>query len=226
MIEEPRDSGLLQQLRDDPDKFDSDGKAYELLQEYFHGLPVDTLRPFLKHKNVAARRSAAFIAAELGHQGSSLIFDVVPLIRDEDLHIRCRWDALEAVTVYSESENCEQFVNVVRELENPNDSFSGETMRLVANANPSQVAGAMRSIEASKPHDIDHQRGLELLLRWKTASPAEVVALLDSPSRLLRQYGAIVAKKRLDDCPELIQHARKSDTEIISKFAEEALQKN
>ncbi len=222
MIEEFHNSELLQELRDDPEKFDSDGKAYDLLQEYFHGKPIETLRPFLKHGNVAARRSAAFVVSELGSQGSGLLLDVVSLIGDEDLHIQ--WYALESVAVCSANADFEQFVNVVRESENPNSSICRLALRLMANANQSQITACIRSIEKLKPHDIEHHRGLELLLRWNTAGPAEVVALLDSPSNLLKEYGAIVAKKRLSDCPELIRHARVSDTEVISTFAEEALQ--
>lgn len=213
-------TSLLQELEDNPEKFEADGKAYDLLQEYFQGLPLETLRPFLKHENAAARCSAAFIAAELGVGASSLIFDVVPLIRDEDLPPRYRSDALDAVMVCSARENFEQFVHVVRELEDCYPSV----MRLVANANPSQILAAIRCVDALKPHDIDHQQGLELLLRWNTASSAEVIALLDSPSTLLRKYAAIVAKKRFADCPELIQHAKANDSKAVSTFAEEVLE--
>ncbi len=213
---------LLSELLDDPGKFDSQGKAHELLQEYFSGKPIETLRPLLTHDNVCARRSGAFILSELGTEGSDLILDVVPLISDSDLHIQ--WYAIESVMACSTSSNFGQFINIVRELENPNSSICRLAMRLVSNANQSQIEAGIRSIETLHAHHDIHKRGLQLLLNRQTVGTVDIIAALTTHDDLLQKYGAIAAKRCMSQSPELIQRATRSEDEFVSRFAQEALE--
>ena len=222
MTHEPNGSNLIGELLDDPEKFDSQGKAYELLQEYFKGKPVDTLRPLLSHKSVFARRSAAFIVSELGADGSSLVADVVPLISDSDLHIQ--WYALESVMVSSSNGYPNQFINVLRELENSNSSICHLAMRLVSNANNSQIEAGLRLVDELRPNQVAHQKGLSVLANLTEGGSVEVIELLNDTDDLIQKYGAVITKRRLAQSPELIQHEMKSKNEFVSRFAEEAVE--
>ncbi len=213
---------LLSELLDDPEAFDSRGKAYELLQEYFKGKPLGTLRPLLKHENVCVRRSAAFIVAELGTAGSGLVLDVVPLISDSDLHIQ--WYALESVMVASDCGYLDQFIHVVRKLETSNSSLCYLLMRLVSNASRAQIEASIRCVDKLKRNKIAHKRGLTTLLKWHTVSNDQVIEMLSDPNELINRYGAIVAKRCMERSPELIQHAADSENEVVSQFARESVE--
>src|SRR5947209_7036251 len=88
---------LLRDLQDDPGKSFDQGRAYDLLQAYFHGFPLDTLRPFLKSESLPARKAAAFVVSELGGQARELVDDVISLLGSHDRYL-C-YHALEVLSV-------------------------------------------------------------------------------------------------------------------------------
>src|SRR5439155_23908582 len=94
---------LIQELLEDPTRFYESGKTYELLQAYFGGFPLVTLRPLLAHSERMVKRAAVWVTSEIGDDGRSLIHDVIPLIRDDDRFIQ--YYALETVTVWSVGED-------------------------------------------------------------------------------------------------------------------------
>src|SRR5687767_5767707 len=106
---------LIQELLANSTRFHQCGKAYELLQEYFNGLSLDTLRPLLANNNRMVRRAALWVTSELGVGGRSLIHDVIPLLNDDDRYVQ--YHVLEIIMVCSFAENVDEFVHVVRSLE-------------------------------------------------------------------------------------------------------------
>ncbi|RYD89779.1 MAG: hypothetical protein EOP50_17010, partial [Sphingobacteriales bacterium] len=76
---------LLNELIEDPVYFSEQGKSYRLLQEYFKGFPLDTLKPLLKHEDLYVQSAATFILSELGRDGCQLITDVIPLLKSGNL---------------------------------------------------------------------------------------------------------------------------------------------
>ena len=156
---------LCQQLLEHPERFESQGEGNALLKEHFDGVPVDRLRPLLHHSNSSVRGTAMFVANELGHMATDLIDDVIPLITDPDALIQ--WDALESVLVCSVNRYFDRFINVVRELENPHPAICELAMRLVSNANDSQIKASIKLVDKLASNQATHKQGLNALLKWQ-----------------------------------------------------------
>lgn len=210
---------LIRDLILDASTFTQQGKAHQLLQSYFRGYSLDTLRPLLTHEEALVRRAAIFVASELGDRSCDLLDCVVPLIRDNDLHIR--WSAFEIVLLCSHGKHVEVFVNLLSGLNNDVKSIRLLVMRLIANATQDQLVA---SIEPCLALGIDgrlHQQGLETLVKGADLCPTEIVQLISNDKTLLRKYGAIASKRLIATYPQLIEAAASSEDSDVREFAQE-----
>lgn len=223
MNDKTRVQELFAELRNFPDRFDSTGKALALLQEYFRGLPIDSLRPFLKHENVSARRSTAFIVSELGTNAMDLLSDIAPLTIDPDLHIQ--WYSIESVAICSAYRESGQFINVIRAVDSESESISRLAMRMVSNANDLQLQESRKVIGALISNQELHKYGIDLLLKGKSVMQSELIQFLDADDNLLRKYGAIAANRSSAESPDSLVIASSNRYEVVSRFANEELRK-
>lgn len=207
---------LIGELLADPRKFDKDGRAYDLLQSYFAGLPLDTLRPLLRSDNVFVQRTASFIASELGGEARSLVDDTIPLIDSSDIHVACY--AMEVLLVCCEGEHAKKFAHLVRTLESNDEVRRNHAMRLISNADASQLEAARRSFEALDPQAQAHASGLASLVAGDRLQPAVVTAMMRDADPLIQRYGAIAAKRLLRSFPDLITGAGIGDDPDLRKF--------
>lgn len=212
---------LIKDLLADPHRFDDDGKAYALLLLYFKGLPVETLRPLLRSEDVAVQRSAAFVASELGNASRRLVDDIIPLLSSTDRHVS--WYAMEVLTVCCKGEHTEKFAHVARMLESGDDALRGLAMRLVSNADVSQLEGARRYFDAPDSCHRTHVIALHTLVTAHRVEPAVVTAMMHDADPLIRRYGAIAAKRVLKEFPHLITEAGSSDDSDLRKFHEDVV---
>jgi HEAT repeat protein len=212
---------LIKDLLIDPARFTEQGKSYQLLQHYFNGYDVESLRPLLSHKNSLVRRSAAFVASELGGKAGTLVHNVVPLIHDDaDRHTQ--WYATECIAVCSTGQRAEQYVAVVRQMENDDVVMRLLAMRLVTHADPGQLAAALEAMTSSGEA---HEAGLRLLLKGDAVDGSEVMRMLNSPEPVARKYAAIAAKKLFSKNPNLLRAATTNSDSDVSQFAIEAIQR-
>lgn len=200
---------LISDLLENPKLFNKQGKANILLQEYFHGLSVNSLRPLLRHENFYVRRSAAFIASELGAEAVSLLDDIVCLSHDPDMHTR--WYCIESIMVCSQLRDFHQFSKVVIAMEGESDSIRVLAMGLVMNATAQQVEATIENFEKSKIKKKYHILGLKNLLLSEHIEKSEVKKMIESESSVLRKYGAIILKKVSPRFSELISLADGAD---------------
>jgi hypothetical protein len=132
---------LIELMKTDPKGFDESGKAAnDLLQFYFRGYPIETLRPLLRSDNRYILRSASFIASELGGRASPLAEEMIPLLRSEDPYIA--WDAAEVLAVCSIGEKVGLYVHVLRMLENGSRPLRELTAGLIGRAGVPQLLAA------------------------------------------------------------------------------------
>ena len=209
-----RGDQLIRELLTDSGGFN--GNA--LLQEYFAGLPLDTLRPLLSSGDPVVRRIAAWIASELGAQGKPLLNSVIPLVEDPDPHTRA--NALDMLAVCAEAEDAGVYIHLVRLLDDPHDYIRARVMFFISNAEPSQIEGALWSVKSDKPDEELHKAGLSQLVTAHLATMPDILSLIDSPERLLRKYGAILAWRCRDRFPELVSRLASSTDQDIRKFWE------
>jgi hypothetical protein len=206
----------MAELLADPRKFDDDGSAYELLQHYFAGLSIETLRPLLRSEDVWVQRAAGFIASELGRQASSLVEDVLPLLCSNDRHVQNY--AMEVLTVCCKHDDSEKFAYVVQKLDAEDCGIRLQAMDLVANSDLSQIEAARQFLRLIEPDRHAHQRGLSTLADGEQAGAEAIQSMLDSENPLERRYAAIAAARLRRLFPNLVAAALLSADADIRQF--------
>ena len=208
---------LIRDLLADPRRFADSGRGYKLLQAYFKGAPLDTLRPLLRSGDLLMQREAAWVASELGVQAFPLLDDVVPLIDSGDRYLT--FHAMESVAVCATGVRAAEFVRVVAKLENPDEVLRSLSMFLMSNAENSQLAGAVEG----ELHTV-HREGLRLLLDASACDEA-VLAFLRSDEPLRRRYGAVAAARLYEKNPRLIEEVRTMEDGEVGSFVDSVLRR-
>src|SRR5258705_7826724 len=149
---------LIAELLDDSKGFFESAKAYELLQEFFGGLALGSLRPLLTSNDQYIRRTALWITSELGPRGCDLIGEVLQLQDDPDRYIQ--YHVLEIIAVCAHGEQSGAFAHVARSLESQDDVLRILAMRLISNAEPAQLKSAADSFDFSRRPEQLHAKGL------------------------------------------------------------------
>ena len=207
---------LIQELLANPSKFDHRGRAYQLLQEYFRGLPLETLRPLLSNEDAIVKKAAVWVVSELGKDASTLIHDVIPLLQESDRRIK--YHALESVMVCSVDENVDEFVHVARALESDDEEIRRLAMRLIGNANTTQLVAAVKLLRSGSDLDRLHEQGLSAVLKAQSLDIGQIHRMIASEKPLVRKYGAIAAKRTFHKHPELIAAAASSADADVRQF--------
>ena len=216
-----RGQQLVDELLTDSARFDEEGKGYELLQEYFEGFPLHTLRALLSNEDHMVKRAAIWIVAELGEAGNELINDVIPLLNYEDKYIK--YYALESIMVFSSSVNFARFEHIVYKLHDDDPAIHQLAMFLISNANESQLEAALQSITADKPYANTHKFGLNTLLHADLIDEEAFRRMIDDNNVLTKKYGAIASKRLFKKNPNLIKYASSSDDSDVKEFFNELL---
>ena len=106
-------SRIIENLMSSPSA-NTDGEAFELLNEFLTGLPLEELTPLLQSGNASIRKTAAFICSELGKDSLPILSHIKPLLSDED-HFT-RWYALEAIASISADSAPSEYATVLAGL--------------------------------------------------------------------------------------------------------------
>ncbi|MGK4009218.1 hypothetical protein WMF31_41850 [Sorangium sp. So ce1036] len=207
---------LISDLLADSRKFDEGGRAYALLQRYFEGLPLETLRPLLRSEDAFVQRAASFVASELGGKASSVIDDIVPLVSSTDRHVQ--WYAMEVLAVCGKGEHAEKFAHVVRMLRSADDALRRLAMRLMANADISQLDAVRRYFEHWGQRYETHRQALMTLTVGDSIDPVTVATMLRHEDALVRRYGAIAARRLVREYPDLMSQVRSSEDPDLRSF--------
>ncbi len=181
---------LLQRLKEAPSAFLESNNAMELLDEYFDGLSLETLRPFLQDPDLSVRRTAVFLASELGVRARPLIGSLVPLAVDRDAHIRCY--ALDVLVTCAVGSDASRYLYVALSLEDPVAYIRTNSMSLMSRGSIEQFWGVLHSLIPGNPTHEIHKRRIMLLLE-EHLSIEEVGHMISHQEPLFRKYGAIVA---------------------------------
>lgn len=213
-----RGEQLIQKLLSDSSTFYELGTANELLNEYFDGFPLETLRPLLKSDDFMVRRAATFVTSELSVQASSLIRDVLPLVTDIDRHIR--YNVIETIFVCSASDNSENFFHVIRALQDHDEVIRVLAMDLISKANTVQLETGIRMCKEADRTSLLHREGLGNLTHLESLTLSDLMRLVEEKESLTRKYAVIAARRNMKKFSELIDQATLSSDDDVRKFAE------
>lgn len=212
---------LIELLLKNPVDFNARGRGNELLNCYWGGFPIESLRPLLTHRHDEVREAAMFVATELGTKASPLINDIVPLVDDPDPSIA--WDAIESVCVCSLGSCARYFTVVVRQLENTSSILRRLAMRLLSRVSEVQIRSAVQYVGELGPSAPLHLQGLLILIPSEIPNENAIRSLLTADSELIQCYGAIGACRYRMPYPMLLQEAVLSTNPNVSEFAKDAL---
>lgn len=216
-----RGQQLIDELLTDSTKFYEEGKFYDLLQEYFEGFPLNTLRALLSNEDHMVKRAAIWVVAELGEDANELINDVIPLLNYKERYIK--YYAIESIMVFTNSVNFSRFEHIIYMLHDDDPAIRQLAMRMVSNANESQLEATLQSITADKPYANTHKFGLNTLLNANLIDEEALRRMIDDNNVLTKKYGAIVSKRLLKNYPNLIKYASSSDDPDVKEFSNEFL---
>jgi hypothetical protein len=213
---------LIGELLADPAVFKERGRAYQLLEEYFAGLPVQTLRPLLQHTDTLVKYAAVWVASELGQQASTVLDDIVPLVDSDDRFLS--YHALEIIVACAIGNLADRFIGIPRALESRDDVIRVLAMRLLTRAHPTQLEAAAGLADRITGCKDVHRCGLLLLARCESGDHEGVRRMLSDDNPVAQMYGAIAANRLGENSPELLQAAAELADPSISRFAREAAQ--
>lgn len=212
------DNSLIHQLIANPSNFEEQGKAYQLLDEFFSGLPVDILKPLLQHPDPALRRVATWIVSELGEQACCILEAVAPLTESQDRHIA--YYSLETVANCATGKDAHYFVRIARALESADKIIQFLAMRLLLWADASQLETSALSIREVE-FIAEHREGLSLLADLDSADPNKILQMLKKQNHISAKYGSIAAKRLYLKYPELLVEAAGTHDPEIKKFLDD-----
>lgn len=150
---------LIDELKGQPERFFSEGRTYDLLQEYFRGENIDSLLELLAHKDLSVRKSAIWIVSELGGDAAPIIDAILPLLNDDERYVK--YYALESVMSCSCAGVKGIFHYITSALEDDDYVIRKLGMLLISNASSSQLEEVEQHYSESK--DKFHAEGLKIL---------------------------------------------------------------
>lgn len=221
-MNETRAKTLLDNLKNDSEKFYNDGKSYELLQEYFKGFSKDTLRTLFHSKDKWARRVAIWITSELAAEGSDLLEDVLAQINDDDEYI-CSY-ALEIIANCAHDEHIKAFVNVFFLLDASNQKTKMSVMNIISNLPISRINEAFIYIKSMDNYDISHKQGLLSLINLNSLTHSDITLMIENENPIIRKYGTIIAKKLYKKYPQIINDATHNQDFDVRRFSEQVIE--
>ena len=218
-------NNLVNELFENPDSFIEDGKGYDLLQEYFNGLTLDTLIPLLNSGNDLIQGEAVWIASELGEKGCNFLLDsIIPLTNHNDTSIK--YFALECVFLGTFNDRFDDFIYLINAIGSEIEYISYSSMHLISNASNNQLE-ACKNIDLYIEHGVDnceqHLEGIQSLLDSDRIKREDVFKMINSDhNHITQKYGAIICKKKYTEQPEWINFVLMNPN--VEKFGKEVIE--
>lgn len=221
---------LIQILLTNPDKFERQGLANELLKKYFQGLSLDTLAQLLKNKNNIIKKEALWIISELGEEACSQFMDEIYNISTRPADVTITHLLMECIFLGTLEQDGYLITYLFDKLSHKEQFIRIEAMHLIANINSYQLRELKKLLE-NKLVSADflnaHNEGCQLLMSGKHNIAGQAISVLkESRPMLVSIYAAIIGKRVFDKYPEVIRTALQNSYSDIRLFAEQVLELN
>lgn len=123
--------------------------------------------------------------------------------------------------VFTNSVNFAKFEHIIYKLHDDDPAIRQLAMRLVSNANESQLEATLQSITADKPYANTHKFGLNTLLNADLIDAEAFGRMIDDDNVLTKKYGAIASKRSFKKNPNVIKYVSSSDDPDVKEFSKE-----
>lgn len=216
-MDDARGLELIEELKENTEKFRKEGRAYQLLQEYFDGLSKETLRDLLCCENKRIKQLALWIVTELGKTAKDLLEDVVAQMNDSDPYV-CYYSS-KIVACYGTDKYMDDFMRIFSFFEHPNAEIRVLSMFVVSDLSDFQTKKAYDYLINNRVLDDSHKRGLLALINANILTTSEVIAMINDSDSIIRKYGIIAAAKVYKKHPEIIKESVNSKDFDVQDFS-------
>ena len=208
---------LISDLFLNPSLFEKQKKGYRLMQEFYKGMPVETLIPLLESDNNDIQRTGMSIVSELKGKICGLMPYVVPFTESDDAFIR--YCTSKFILSCAKGEYVKEFVHLIESINRKDVADHVLEMLLLSDADRGQLEEGCKLSVQSKINDYKlHQDGLTRLLN-KDNSNEDIIEMLASKEPLTQRYGVIISGKKYRSNPELLNNAVLSVNPEIQEYA-------
>ncbi|AWV89438.1 HEAT repeat domain-containing protein [Bradymonas sediminis] len=215
MVDYTKAEMLTRRLESSPQRFFESGAWSALLEQYFNGYPVETLRPWLASDDYYVRKSALCIASELGIEAALLVEDILPVFASTDPELV--YYALDIAIIGSHL--CpEALVEIAHTMDSENEFLRRRAMVLLSTKRPKYLVPALEALQAHEP-DGEHAKGLLSLVNASQLSVETARSFILSARPLLRRYGALIAVHKEESRSGLLKLLEASDDGDLRYFA-------
>lgn len=206
---------LIDHLMSNPETCGSDGVAYKLLNEYYRGSPVESLRTLLSSTDDRLVGEATWIASELPDEGKPLLGDVTRLLVHPSKKVRF-W-AIECVLIWAGASNGRELSLAIPLVDDPEEAVREQAMRFLAYASREQLQAALTDLQSANS-ESKYIGELVWLLGVRGGNESTITDALHGGD--LRQKFAVSAALRIakDNAKPLEQAASLSNSEV-AEFA-------
>ena len=213
---------LIEELKEDTERFRREGGAYRLLQEYFDGLSRETLRDLLSCEDKSIRQITLWIISELGETAKDLLEEIASQMNDDDPLI-CYYSS-EIVACFATDRYMDDFMRVFDFFEHSNAKIRQLSMFIISKLTDSRIQEAYAYAVNNKILSDSHEKGLLALININTLTTSDITAMINSSDSIIREYGIIAASKVYGRYPELIEESINSEDLDIQDFSKMKVQ--
>jgi hypothetical protein len=215
----PSSNTHIQDLLSNPEEFNERGGAYVLLQDYFSGLTLSSLKELICNENSDVRKAAIWIASELGEKSREILEEIVSKIDVGDRYFR--YHALEVVLVCAQGPKIHHFIEITLALSWSDEVLRRLALRLMVRADMTQIVAAAAQVANDSRINDAHLDGLRLLTEHEKLSLTEFKKYLDASDKTTRLYASVkFVRDNLSSPANPLSLPKADDPEILSLVAE------
>lgn len=213
---------LIEKLKKDTEKFGGEDQ-YQLLEEYFHGLSIETLHDLLCYEDKLIRKIALWIISELESITAKDFLEEAAAQMNDDDPIICYYSC-EIVAYYGTDKYMDDFMRVFDFFEHSNAKIRTLSMFNISRLNDSRIKEAYAYLVNNKILSDSHEKGLLSLIHINTLTASDITAMLHSDDSVIRKYGVIAASKVYEKYPEIIKDSVNSEDSDVQNYSNDVVQ--
>lgn len=196
----------------------NDSAAYELLNEFFDGYPIERLRRLLRSNEEKAVEAGAWIASELADSISPLMSDLSRLFEHPSAYVR--FFILDAVLDGATQEHGDALARAAHLIRDPVKAVRWKALCFFSKATSDQLVASMAGLGNSV---------LAALVAWlldaaSTIKTKEIITRIEDDDSLRRLFAAAAAARLSDRDVVPLEHAAASTDLEVSSFAKQELE--
>ena len=209
---------LIEKLKKDTEKFRKEGGEYQLLEAYYNGLSVETLRDLLCYEDKYIRELTLWIISELGETtAEGFLEEAASQMKSGDPAIY--FHSSEIVACYGTDKYMDDFMRIFEFFEHSNDKIRTLSMYRISQLIVSRLKEAYTYSVNNKILSDSHEKGLLSLIHINTLTSSDVKAMLNSGDSIIRKYGVIAAAKVYEKYPEIIKESVNSEDLDVREYS-------